>query len=167
MAKGAAAVLPWPRCEAKGRKTRRLRLTWEMALALRQFPDECDAGDDDLVFVADRGRRVSSSNLMRRVLKPATARAGIGRFVGKRAERWGGCHTFRHTCATRLSWRSAGSGAGVPRALQLRITRTYYVHLLPDDQPEQRSLRGRKGGNRVATRPAEMGRDGRKVEVAG
>jgi integrase len=146
----------------KGRKTRRLRLTPELALVLRQLRDERRAGDEDLVFVADKGGRISTSNLARRVLKPAAVRAGFGRFVDGHAETWVSFHVFRHSCATRLIRDDAWSLEHVQEYLghsSYEITRRFYVHLLPEDQPEQRSIRARQGDNRVTTRPAEIGRE--------
>jgi integrase len=91
---------------------RRVRLTPELARALWRFHAETKAGDDELVFTAGRSSRVDASNLMRRVLKPAAAEAGLGEWVpdGRklRADSWVGFHTFRHTCATilfRRGWK--------------------------------------------------------------
>jgi integrase len=86
----------------KGGKTRRIPLSRELAQALwtRQ------GGEEELLFTSERGKRVDQSNLMRRVLKPAAVRAGLGSWVkgrdGLRAKTWVGHHTFRHTAATTL-----------------------------------------------------------------
>jgi integrase len=131
---------------------RRLRLTPELARAL--WTHRGGAGDGDLVFVTlgrrDRsgdggGTRISPSNLMRRVLKPAAVRAGLGTWVPDpsdnrklRAESWVGFHTFRHTCATVL-FRRGWNAVQVQKWLghhKPSFTLDTYVHLLDEDVPE-------------------------------
>lgn len=117
-----------------GRRT--LKLTPELARELWELRKETRAGDDALVFTAAQGGRVSPTNLMSRVLKPAARRACVGDWVG--------FHTFRHTCATLLflaGWN--------PKQVQLWLghhsasfTVDTYVHLLPDDLPEPVALAG-------------------------
>ncbi len=126
----------------KGRKPRRLRLTPGMAEALLERRQARQAGDNDLVFAAERGSRIDQSNLMSRVLKPAAVEAGIGRWImleGKRrAETWVGFHTFRHTCATML-FRHGWNAVQVQKFLghaDPGFTLRTYVHLLPEDLPE-------------------------------
>ena len=148
----------------KGRKTRRLRLTPEMSRALWALRKDTRAADDDLVFVSDKSRRIDESNLMSRVLKPAAVEAGFGSWVktrdGRRAETWVGFHSFRHTCATMLIVEEGWSLEQVQVFLghsDYATTRKYYVHLIPEDLPQRRSVM--QGGNRVVTRPTETGRD--------
>ena len=130
---------------------RRLRLTPELARAL--WTHRGGAGDDDLVFITfgrrDRagggGTRISPSNLMRRVLKPAAVEAGLGVWVPDprdnrklKAESWVGFHTFRHTCATVL-FRRGWNAAQVQKWLghhKPSFTLDTYVHLLDEDVPE-------------------------------
>lgn len=87
------------------------------------------AGDDELVFASETGGVLDSSNLMRRVLKPAARRAGVA---------WVGFHTFRHTCATTLFRRGLN-----PKQAQVWLghhspafTLATYVHLIADDLPD-------------------------------
>jgi integrase len=147
----------------KGRKTRRLRLTPEMSQALWALRKDTRAADDDLVFVSDKGRRIDESNLMSRVLKPAAVEVGLGSWVkgkrGRRAETWVGFHSFRHTCATMLIVEEGWSLEQVQVFLghsDYATTRKYYVHLIPEELPQRRTV---LGGNRVVTRAAETGRD--------
>src|SRR4029079_14107058 len=110
------------------------------------------AAEDDLVFVAERGARLDHANLMSRVLKPAARACGVGDWVG--------FHTFRHTCATVL-FRTGWNAAQAQRHLghsDPGFTLRRYVHLLDADVPEPSILDG-PGGNKVATRPAEISRD--------
>jgi integrase len=121
---------------------RRLRLTPELARALWRLRAATKAGDDELVFAAAGGARVDASNLMRRVLKPATVAAGLGEWVyedgERRAESWIGFHSFRHTCATIL-FRRGWNAVQVQRWLghhKPSFTLDTYVHLLDEDVPE-------------------------------
>ena len=111
----------WP----KGRKTRRIRLSARLDAILWELRKGTRAGDDELVFTADRGGRIDQKNLAARVLKPALADAvggGVGRREGdtRRPESWAGFHTFRHTCATQLfrSGWNAAQVSTVSRALR-------------------------------------------------
>src|SRR5207237_8661852 len=98
---------------------------------------------------------IDSSNVFRRVLKPAAKTAGVP---------WAGFHTFRHTCATLLFRRGLNA-----KQVQVWLghhspafTLATYVHLLPDDLPDPAFLddiTATPGGNKVATRQAETGRD--------
>ncbi len=72
----------------KGRKTCRVRLSVELAVADRLSRQ---ADDDALIFTTERGGRIDPSNVMARVLKPTAEADEIGR--------WPGFHTFRHTAA--------------------------------------------------------------------
>src|SRR5205823_2433731 len=118
---------------------------------------------DDLLFTSERGQRIDQSNLMRRVLKPAAVRAGLGRWVkdpkargGQRAETWVGHHTFRHTAATTL-FRNGWNAKQVQRFLghsDAGFTLRVYVHLLDEDLPEPPSV-----GNTWATGEAQTGRN--------
>jgi integrase len=142
----------------KGGKTRRIPLSRELAQALwvRQGAPE------ELLFTSERGKQIDQSNLMRRVLKPAAVRAGLGQWVkvkGKttRAETWVGHHTFRHTAASTL-FRSGWNAKQVQRFLghsDAGFTLRVYVHLLDKDLPELPSV-----GNRWATGHTETGRTG-------
>jgi integrase len=121
---------------------RRLRLTPDLARALWRLRAETRAGDSDLVFTAHKGGRIHPSNLMRRVLKPAAAEAGLGEWVREgrklRAESWVGFHTFRHTCAT-IIFRRGWNAVQVQRWLghhKPSFTLDTYVHLLDEDVPE-------------------------------
>jgi integrase len=123
---------------------RTLRLTPELARVLWLLRKETKARDEDLVFAGAAGARVNGSNLMKRVLKPAAVKAGLGVSVddgrgGKRADTWVGFHTFRHTCATLLFTTAKWN----PKQVQVWLghhsaafTVDTYVHLLPDDVPE-------------------------------
>jgi integrase len=124
----------------KGRKTRRVRLSVAMADRLRSHVANLDA--DELVFTGPRGARIDRANLGRRVLKPAAAKAGLGKWIetpkGKRAESWVHLHTFRHTAATRL-FRGGWNAVQVQRFLghtDPGFTLRTYVHLLAEDLPE-------------------------------
>lgn len=147
-----------------GRRT--LRLTPELARDLWTLRKETRAADEDLVFTAQRGGRVDQSNLMSRVLKPAAVEAGIGEMVLRSGrpvpETWVGHHTFRHTCATSL-FRSGWNAVQVQRWLghhKPSFTVDTYVHLLQEDTPEPVAV-AVQGGNRVATRATETGRNAR------
>jgi integrase len=134
----------------KGRKTRRVRISEPMSRALWTLRKAAEAaGDGDLVFPSEKGHAIDQSNLMSRVLKPAARTAAVGDWVG--------FHAFRHTCATRL-FRSGWNAAQVQRFLghsDPGFTLRRYIHLLDEDMPEPVSV----GGNEVATRAAERGRD--------
>lgn len=140
----------------KGRKTRRVPLGEEMARRLWQRRKEAHASAEDLVFTSERGYRIIPSNLMSRVLKPAERSAGIGD--------WPGFHTFRHTCATML-FRNGWNAVQVQKFLghsDPGFTLRTYVHLLPEDLPDPAflaALTAPHGGNNLATRAAETGRD--------
>lgn len=126
-----------------------------MLEAARRDPDE-------LVFANRDGSRIDPSNLMGRVLKPAADRAGVGRWVG--------FHTFRHTCAT-LAIREAGWSLEQVQVFlghsSRMTTDRYYAHLVSTDAPAPPPVRGgQQGGQRVASRPAEIGRDREAAETA-
>lgn len=157
----------------KGRKKRTIRLTEDMARRLWQVRKDKHAGSGDLVFTSERGQRICPSNLMSRVLKPATVDAGLGVWVktaaGRRAESWVGFHTFRHTCATMLFRgqrdKATGSYVGGWNAVQVQkflghtdpgFTLRTYVHLLPEDLPEP--VFGTERGNVGATQATETDR---------
>ena len=83
---------------------------------------------DTLAFTTPTGDRLDTSNLRRRVLKPAALRAGVA---------WVGFHSFRHTCATILFHRGLNA-----KQVQMWLghhspafTLSTYVHLLSDDLP--------------------------------
>jgi integrase len=153
----------------KAGSTRKLKMGVELARAL----DGVRGDPDELVFTAEKGGRVGASNLMSRVLKPAAVRAGIGEWVktpkGKRAETWVGFHTFRHTCATLAIVEEGWSLEQVQVFLghsSRMTTDRYYAHLTSKDAPVPSPIRGGEGGQRVARRRTETGRD-RRVAVAG
>jgi integrase len=140
----------------KSGKTRRIPISRELAQALwtRQGPAE------DLLFTSERGQRIDQSNLMRRVLKPAAVRAGLGSLIkgrnGLRGKTWVGHHTFRHTAATTL-FRDGWNAKQVQRFLghsDAGFTLRVYVHLLDEDLPEPPSV-----GNKWATGEAQTGRN--------
>jgi integrase len=153
----------------KAGSARVLRLEASRARALQAVRGE----PDELLFTGDKGRRIQPSNLMSRVLKPAAVRAGIGEWVktpkGKRAETWVGFHTFRHTCATLAIVEEGWSLEQVQVFLghsSRMTTDRYYAHLTSKDAPVPSPIRGGEGGQRVARRRTETGRD-RRVAVAG
>ena len=87
------------------------------------------ASDEDPVFPTRSGDPLSAENLLRRVVKPAAARAGVP---------WAGLHTLRHTCASML-FRSGWNAKQVQVVLghhSPAFTLATYVHLVPDDLPE-------------------------------
>lgn len=141
----------------KGSKRRRVPMSVELAQELWRRRVEKAGADEDLVWVTARGKRISPSNVMSRILKPAAVAAGLGEWVmkkdgTKRAETWVGFHTFRHTTATRLfvgqTW-NAGAGAEAPRSQRPRL------HLENLRSPVARgptrarlpARRGQRGGN--------------------
>lgn len=163
----------------KGAKTRRIPLSRELAQALWIRQGE----PDELLFTSEWGKQIAASNLMRRVLKPAAVRAGLGQWAttradssttgptttstttsarATRAETWVGFHTFRHTAATTL-FRSGWNAKQVQRFLghsDAGFTLRVYVHLLDEDLPEPPSV-----GNRWATGEAQTDRN-EQVELA-
>ena len=128
---------------------RTLRLTPELGQAL--WRARGTGRDEELVFANGHGGWIDKSNLMSRVLKPAAADAGVGRWLeatptrARKAESWVGFHTFRHTCATLLFTSAKWN----PKQVQLWLghhsaafTVDTYVHLLPEDLPEPPVLGG-------------------------
>jgi integrase len=84
--------------------------------------------DEHPVFATLRGTPYRPENLLRRVLKPAALRAGVG---------WMGWHTLRHTCASNL-FRGGANAKQVQMWLghhSPAFTLATYVHLMPDDLP--------------------------------
>jgi hypothetical protein len=128
----------------KARSKRDLRLEASRARALRDLATDPEA----LLFTAEKGGRISSSNLMRRVLKPAAVRAGVGEWVetkkGKRAESWVGFHTFRHTCATlkivEEGWALEQVQVFLGHA-SYQTTARFYAHLRSTDAPVPAPIR--------------------------
>jgi integrase len=114
--------------------------------------------------------------MLRRVLKPAAASAGVGSWTKMRsgkpkAESWVAFHAFRHTCATML-FRHGWNAVKVQKHLghaDPGFTLRRYVHLLDDDMdaPDFMDAKTRQVGNRWATRPAETGRDERVAASVG
>lgn len=91
------------------------------------------ATDGDAVFVGPEGRPLRSEFVLRSIVKPAAARAGVP---------WAGVHTMRHTCASIL-FRSGWNAKQVQIVLghhSPAFTLATYVHLIPDDLPEPRFL---------------------------
>lgn len=150
----------------KGRKKRRVPISREIAQELWRRRVDSQGADDDLVWTSARGKRISTTNTISRVLKPAAVAAGLGEWVetqdgGKRAETWVGFHTFRHTTATRLFVGQGWNAVQVCRFLghsDPGFTLRTYVHLLSEDLPEP-DFRP-KGGNGWATRASEISRNG-------
>jgi len=130
----------------KAGSKRDLRLEAGRARALRELA--AVAGPEGLLFTSDKGLRISSSNLMRRVLKPAAVRAGIGEWVetprGKRASSWVGHHTFRHSCAT-LKIREEGWSLEQVQVFlghaSYQTTARFYAHLRSTDAPVPAPIR--------------------------
>jgi integrase len=91
------------------------------------------AADDDAVFTRPEGRPLRSEFVLRAIVKPAAAPAGVP---------WAGVHTLRHTCASIL-FRSGWNAKQVQVVLghhSPAFTLATYVHLIPDDLPEPRFL---------------------------
>jgi integrase len=87
------------------------------------------ASDEDPVFATRTGDPLSGGNLLRRVVKPAAERAGVG---------WAGLHTLRHTCASML-FRAGWNAKQVQMVLghhSPAFTLATYVHVVPADLPE-------------------------------
>lgn len=156
---------------------RQLRLSPGMSRSLWALRKQTRAGDDDLVFTSEGGRRIDQSNVISRVLKPAAADAGVGEWVktktGKQiAESWVGFHTFRHTCATML-FRSGWNAVQVQRWLghhKPSFTLDVYVHMLDADVPSPDffdALGSEEVGDRWATERAETGRNDDDEEAPG
>ena len=101
-----------------------------LAEALAAHREASGFGNEaDPVFASLRGTPQRPENLLRRVLKPAAERAGVG---------WAGWHTLRHTCATRL-FRSGANAKQVQVWLghhSPAFTLATYVHLVDDDLPD-------------------------------
>jgi integrase len=135
---------------------RTLTLTTEMGQALWRLRG--DTGDDDLVFTGKNGRRVQASNLTSRVLKPALRAAGLDERIS--------FHSFRHTTGS-LLYDAGYSDVQVQHWLghaNASFTKDVYVHLVGDEMPAPTfmdTLAPVEKGNAEATRPAEIGRDGR------
>jgi integrase len=157
---------------------RKLSLSAGLVRSLWALRRGTHAGDDELVFTAERGARLDHSNLMRRVLKPAAVTAGLGEWVqtptGRRADSWVGFHTFRHTCASML-FREGWNAAQVQRWLghhKPSFTLDTYIHLLDEDVPPPTffdTLTAGPMGNVGATQVTETGRNdegAQAVEVA-
>ncbi len=88
---------------------------------------------EDPVFLGPEGRPLRSEFVLRSIVKPAAARAGVP---------WAGVHTLRHTCASIL-FRSGWNAKQVQVVLghhSPAFTLATYVHLIPDDLPEPRFL---------------------------
>jgi integrase len=154
----------------KAGSVRHLRLEAGRARALR----EMSADPEALLFVQERGGRVEPSNVMRRVLKPAAVRAGIGEWVkvndgSKRARTWVGFHTFRHTCAT-LKLREEGWSLEQVQVFlghsSYTTTDRFYSHLTSKDAPVPAPIRRPQGGQLVAKRHTETRRDDGLREAA-
>jgi len=153
----------------KGSKTRKVRLTEQMARSLWRLRAETRAGDDDPIFLSEKGLRIDQSNWMSRILKPAAANAGLGEWIEKlgradRAESWVGFHTFRHTAAT-VRFRNGWNAVQVQKFLghsDPGFTLRRYVHLLPEDLPEPAFLDGLTAsvaGDTLATSRGETSRN--------
>jgi integrase len=149
----------------KGRKKRRVPISRELAQELWTRRKEQHAKDDDLVWTSARGKRISTTNTISRILKPAAVAAGLGEWVktksGRRAETWVGFHTFRHTTATRLFIGQNWNAVQVAKFLghsDAGFTLRTYVHLLPEDLPEPDFTP--KVGNTWATQATEISRNG-------
>jgi integrase len=128
----------------KAGSKRELRLEAGRARALRDLATDPEA----LLFTSEKGGRISSSNLMRRVLKPAAVRAGLGEWVetpkGKRASTWVGFHTFRHSCATlkiiEEGWALEQVQVFLGHA-SYQTTAKFYAHLRSTDAPVPEPIR--------------------------
>jgi integrase len=145
----------------KGRKTRSVPMSRELAQQVWALRKDRRAAADDLVFTSAKGLRIDPSNVMSRVLKPAAIEAGLGEWAGEgaqlRADTWVGFHTFRHTCATRL-FRSGWNAVQVKDFLghsDPGFTLRTYVHLLPEDLPEPAFPRASETGREDYLTPRE------------
>ena len=87
------------------------------------------SADDDLVFPTETGQPQHATNLYRRWLTDATAKAGVP---------WAAFHSLRHTAASR--WLHAGHNHAVVSRLlghsDPAFTMRVYVHVRADDLPE-------------------------------
>lgn len=61
----------------KGRKKRRVPISEDLARCLWTQRKESHAHDDDLIFTSKRGKRISTTNTISRVLKPALSRRDL------------------------------------------------------------------------------------------
>ncbi|MGE0028399.1 MAG: tyrosine-type recombinase/integrase [Thermoleophilia bacterium] len=116
-------------------------------LAQDLWRHRADADDADLVFVGPEGRPLRPEFVLRSIVKPAAARAGVP---------WAGVHTLRHTCASIL-FRSGWNAKQVQVVLghhSPAFTLATYVHLIPDDLPEPRFLHD-EGAGTTETHAAE------------
>lgn len=148
---GELVALRWEDIDLGNRRVsvrRRLRLgridAPKSSFGIRQIPistrlaqdlwrHRSDAADDDPVFLGPEGRALRAEFVLRSVVKPAAARAGVP---------WAGVHTLRHTCASIL-FRSGWNAKQVQVVLghhSPAFTLATYVHLIPDDLPEPRFL---------------------------
>jgi len=97
------------------------------------------APDRDPVFLGPEGRPLRSEFVLRSIVKPAAARAGVP---------WAGVHTLRHTCASIL-FRSGWNAKQVQVVLghhSPAFTLATYIHLVPDDLPEPRFVHDERPG---------------------
>jgi integrase len=102
-------------------------------LAQDLWRDRAGAADEEAVFTGPEGRPLRAEFVLRSIVKPAAARAGVP---------WAGVHTLRHTCASIL-FRSGWNAKQVQVVLghhSPAFTLATYVHLIPDDLPEPRFL---------------------------
>lgn len=126
------------------------------------------SGPDALVFSTAAGTPLDDGNMRRRVLKPAAVRAGLTQppetwADAEEPESWVGFHTFRHTCASLLF----DAGKNVKQVQEWLghtdpgFTLSRYVHLMDDGLGDVAFLDDltAKGGNKVATRAPETGRN--------
>lgn len=148
---GELIALRWEDVDLGNRRVsvrRRLRLgrldTPKSTYGIRQVPistrlaqdlwrHRAAAVDEDPVFTGPQGRALRSEFLLRSIVKPAAARAGVP---------WAGVHTLRHTCASIL-FRSGWNAKQVQVVLghhSPAFTLATYVHLIPDDLPEPHFL---------------------------
>ncbi|WP_217913789.1 tyrosine-type recombinase/integrase [Miltoncostaea marina] len=100
------------------------------------------AAGEDSVFFGPKGRPLRSEFVLRSIVKPAAARAGVP---------WAGVHTLRHTCASIL-FRSGWNAKQVQVVLghhSPAFTLATYVHLMPDDLPEPRFLHDEPAADRL------------------
>ncbi|WP_217923147.1 tyrosine-type recombinase/integrase [Miltoncostaea oceani] len=146
---GELIALRWEDVDLGTRRVnvrRRLRLgrldTPKSSYGIRQVPistrlaqdlwrHRAGADDEALVFLGPEDRQLRPEFVLRSIVKPAAARAGVP---------WAGVHTLRHTCASIL-FRSGWNAKQVQVVLghhSPAFTLATYVHLIPDDLPEPR-----------------------------
>lgn len=108
---------------------RQVPISKRLSADLRRERGTTDDGDP--LFTGSMGGALRAEYVLRSIVKPAAARAGVP---------WADVHTMRHTCASIL-FRSGWNAKQVQMVLghhSPAFTLATYVHLIPDDLPEPR-----------------------------